>query len=109
MDVKGTNDVRLLSKEWNIYLVNGRLVWIMYDAIDPATDAGMERLIRTANAMDKGPFGMLHGPYSVCRLYPKEDTPFGLRHTKEIIAPKWLPKPLREILRKELPEHADEF
>lgn len=103
------DDVRLLSKDWNIYLVNGRLVWIMFNAIDPNTDAGMERLIQTAEDMSEGPFGMLYGPYSVCRLYPREDTPFGYRHTQEVISPKWVPEQLRKLLREELPEHADEF
>lgn len=108
-DVKSVDEIRVISEEWHLYLVNGRLVQVMLNAVDLNTEEGRKKLISTAGSMHKGPFGMVHGPYSVCCLYPRTETPFGYRHTREIISPKWLPMPLRKILRKEMPEHADEF
>lgn len=91
------------------YFVNGRIVRIMDGCVDPSTEQGSADIARLAANMDKGLFGMLHGPFTVLCVSRKIDGPNGPKHLKEMRHPKTLPADVRERLRKEVPGHADEF
>lgn len=91
------------------YLVDGRVVRIMDGCIDPSTENGLAAIAKFASDMDKGLFGMLHGPFTVLCVFYKTNGPNGQKYLKEMRHPKALPDDVRERLRGEFPDHADEF
>lgn len=92
-----------------VYFVEGRIVRAMDSCIDPSTDQGRTDIVNFAKNMDRGLFGMLHGPFMVPCVSGKIDCSNGLKHLKEMLHPKTLLDDVRERLCNEVPEHANEF
>ena len=81
-------DIRELG--YGILLVRGKLAKVMNNSIDLSTQEGRDKLIFMMRDRDSAE--------DIKRLLP-----YG-RGT-----PKWLKSEIREMLKKELPEYADEF
>lgn len=103
-------DIRELG--YGILLVRGKLAKVMNNSIDLSTQEGRDKLIfmmRDRDSAEDIKRLMPYGPCTIAYIYPEMDGPFGRHHLVARKSPKWLKSEIREMLKKELPEYADEF
>lgn len=101
------DDIRELG--YGILLVRGKLVCVMNNALDLSTQAGRDKLFDITRDREDVKRGMPYGPCTIIYIYPEMDGRFGRHHFVARQSPKWLKSEIREMLKKELPEYADEF
>lgn len=95
--------------DYGLAIVDGHIVKVVKNAVDLSTDIGKEKLAELAAKMGTGLRGMPYGPCTVLYVYPEIDGRMGRHHVIELRSPRWLPLDARDMLKKEMPEYANEF
>lgn len=94
------------------YLINGEVIWVQENAVDPSTEDGRDFLIGCAEDMKSGDPFVFHracGRLTLMLLYPKCVGPFGFCHTMGPGHYNMLPDDCRMILKEVFPEYATEI
>lgn len=101
------DDIRELG--YGILLVRGKLARVTDNALDLSTQTGRDKLFDITGDREDVKRSMPYGPCTIICIFPEMDGRFGGHHFVARQSPKWLKAEIREMLKKELPEYADEF
>lgn len=100
-------DIKSLGHD--LYLVQGDLVCIMNGSVDLSTRAGHDKVMHMTGPDFQTREDKPYGPCTILYIYPDVDGRFGRLPRIELQSPKWLQQDIRDMLKRELPEYADEF
>lgn len=94
----------------NVYMAYGNVVRVKDPDVDAATEEGRVDVLSFAKNLFGGKFSPRPwGPLTAGVMLPKVDGPNGKKHVVSCVHFSALPDGAKDILRKELPEYADQI
>lgn len=100
------DEIRSLGHD--AYLVHGKVIWIMNDAVDPSSEEGRKFLLVQAEQMTTGiTWQTGNKDVTGAMVYPKSGSPDGTKYPVEPFHFNELPDDVRKKLKKEFPEYVD--